>query len=101
VTDGVHILFHFNIVHYTKRDVLYQEKSLVHLLVNDMKFNLKKNQLDAQFIFRIFRQTPLQVSGVFIAHHQEVYRTNTTIGTYCRTHKVYLLMMGYKYARNM
>ena len=28
--------------------------------------------MDAQFIFSIFRQTPLQVSGVSIAHHQEV-----------------------------
>jgi hypothetical protein len=32
----------------------------------------KKNQLDAQFIFSIFRQTPLHVSGVSVAHHQEV-----------------------------
>ena len=45
--------------------------------------HLKKNQLDAQFIFSIFRQTPLHVSGVYIAHHQEVNRLDTTIGTYC------------------
>ena len=43
---------------------------------------LKKNQLDAQFIFSIFRQTRLHVSGVSIAHHQEVHRMDTTIGTY-------------------
>jgi hypothetical protein len=45
--------------------------------------HLKKNQFDAQFIFSIFRQTPLQVSGISIAHHQEVHRMDTTIGTYC------------------
>jgi len=45
--------------------------------------HLKKNQLDAQFIFSIFRQTPLHVSGVSKAHHQEVQCTDTTIGTYC------------------
>jgi hypothetical protein len=43
----------------------------------------KKNQLDAQFILSIFRQTPLHVSGAFTAHHQEVHRMDTTIGTYC------------------
>jgi len=42
----------------------------------------KKNQLGAQFIFSIFRQTPLHVSGVSIAHHQEVHRMDTTNGTY-------------------
>ena len=42
--------------------------------------HLKKNQLDSQFIFSIFRQIPLHVSGVSIAHHQEVYRMDTTIG---------------------
>jgi len=45
--------------------------------------HLKKNQLDAQFIFGIFRQTPVHISGVSIAHHQEVQRMDTTIGTYC------------------
>jgi len=34
--------------------------------------HLQKNQLDAQFIFSVFRQTPLHVSVVCIAHHQEV-----------------------------
>ena len=34
--------------------------------------HLKKSQLNAQFIFSIFRQTPLHISGVSIAHHQEV-----------------------------
>jgi hypothetical protein len=42
-------------------------------------WHLKKNQLDAQFIFSIFRHTPLHVSGVSIAHHQEVHRKDTTI----------------------
>ena len=27
-----------------------------------------KNQIDAKFIFSIFRQTPLRVSGVFTTH---------------------------------
>jgi hypothetical protein len=54
---------------------------------------------------------PVHVWGVFIADHQEVHRMNTTIGTYCSFlddcllswlgWNMYLLMMGYKYARNM
>ena len=32
---------------------------------------VKKNQIDAQFILSIFRQ-PVDVSGVYVAHHQEV-----------------------------
>jgi len=46
-----------------------------------------KNQIDAQFIFSIFLQKPLHVSGLSIAHHQEVHRMNTTIGFY------YLLLL--------
>ena len=45
--------------------------------------HLKKIQLDAQFIFNIFRQTPLHVSDVSIAHNQEVHRMDKTVGTYC------------------
>jgi len=76
-----------------------------------------------------FVNQPVRVSGVFIAHHQEVspyvYRTSgtncsvvltglgsnpvrTTDSQLKRTisinsciHTVYLLMMGYKYDRNM
>jgi len=81
---------------------------------------LKKNQLDAQFIFSIFRRTPLYVLGISIAHHQEVHHMATTIGTYCSnparttdshlkrtirtnycSHMVYLLMIGYRYTWNM
>ena len=43
--------------------------------------NLKKNQLDAQIIFSIFRQN-LHVSGESTAH-QEVHCVDTTISTYC------------------
>jgi len=35
----------------------------------------------AQFIFSIFRQTPLHVSGISLAHHQDVHYMDTTIGT--------------------
>jgi len=45
--------------------------------------HVKKSQLDEQFIFSIFRHTPLHVSGVSIAHHQEVYCMDITVGTYC------------------
>ena len=43
----------------------------------------KKTQLYAQFIFSTFRQTPLHVSGISIAHQQEVHHIDTTVGTYC------------------
>jgi hypothetical protein len=75
-----------------------------------------------------FVSQSLHVSGIFVAHHQEVYCIYTTIGTYCASwlsvwisiptrtrdnqlkstirtncciHTVHLLMIGYKYARNM
>jgi len=68
-----------------------------------------------------FVNEPLHVLGIFVAHHQEVYCIYTTAGTRCEKHNtyqffvyiyiyivyiytiyiVYLLMMGYKYARSM
>jgi hypothetical protein len=45
--------------------------------------HLKKNQLDAQLIFSILRQKPVYVSGISIAHLQEVHPMDKTIGTYC------------------
>ena len=47
-----------------------------------------------------FFNQPLHVSGIFVAHHQEVYSMYTTDSTCCM-YTVYLLMMDYKYARNM
>jgi fructose-1,6-bisphosphatase len=44
--------------------------------------HLKRDHLDTQFIFSIFRQ-PIHVSVVSTAHHQEVHRMDTTVGTYC------------------
>jgi hypothetical protein len=32
-----------------------------------------ENQRDALFILNLFSQKPLQVSGVFTVHHQEVF----------------------------
>ena len=51
--------------------------------LNRRQIRENKDQPDAEFIFGIFRQTPVHVSGVSIAHHQEVHRMDTTIGTYC------------------
>jgi len=76
-----------------------------------------------------FVNQPLHVSGIFVAHHQEVYCIYTTIGvccafqlnvwwnsiptrptdsqpksttrTICCICIVYHLIMGYEYARNM
>jgi hypothetical protein len=54
-----------------------------------------------------FVDQPIYVSGIFVAHHQEVYCIyNTyqllyTVCTKCCIYTVYLLMMGYKYARNI
>jgi len=41
-----------------------------------------ENQLDVLFFVSSFRQSTLHVSGIFVAHHQEVYCTYT-IGTCC------------------
>ena len=48
-----------------------------------------------------FVYQPLHVSGVFIAHQQEVHRIYTTTSTNYCIYTVYLLIMGYKYARNI
>ena len=58
-----------------------------------------------------FFSQPLHVSGIFVAHHQEVYCVYTTTGTCCAfqltvrwpyqllyIYAVYLLLLGYKYA---
>ena len=42
----------------------------------------------------------VDISDIFVAHHQEVYCKYATTGTCC-IFTVYLLIMGYKYARNM
>jgi hypothetical protein len=47
-----------------------------------------------------FFNQPLHVSGISVAHHQEVYCMYTTF-TNCCIYTVYLLVMGYRYARNM
>jgi len=63
--------------------VLLQECILCFVIRAYRYIHLKKNQPDAQFISSIFRQTPLHVSGESTAHHQEVHRMDTTIGTFC------------------
>ena len=47
-----------------------------------------------------FVNQPLDVSGIFVAHHQDVHCIYTTHNNCC-VYTVYLLMMGYKCARNM
>jgi hypothetical protein len=42
-----------------------------------------ENLLDALFILSLFRQTTLHVSGMFVAHYQEVYCIYTTVGMCC------------------
>jgi len=44
-----------------------------------------------------FVNQPLHVLGIFVAHHQ---LKSTTRTNYC-IYTVYLLMIGYRYARNM
>jgi hypothetical protein len=42
-----------------------------------------KKQLDALFIISLFVSQSLHVSGIFVAHHREVYCIYTTTGTCC------------------
>ena len=61
-----------------------------------------------------FVNQPVHILGMFVAYHQEVYcsirsiptrptdsQLKSTTRTNCCVYTVYLLMMGYKYARNM
>jgi hypothetical protein len=43
------------------------------LLIIHLDMVCKENQLDALFIFSFFISQPLHVSGMFTAHHQEVF----------------------------
>jgi len=52
-----------------------------------MKTNLMLHYLSSVY----FVNQPVHVSGISVAHHQEVYCIYT----------IYLLMMGYRYARNL
>jgi hypothetical protein len=56
----------------------------------EMKTNLMHCLSSAYFVNQL-----LHVSGIFVAHHQEVYCIYTT-RTNCCIYTVYLLMMGYK-----
>ena len=96
--------------------------SLPVVMICVIKTNLMDNLSSVYFVIQ-----PLHVSGIFVADHQEEYCIYTTIGTCCafqlnvcwpacwptdiqlksttRTncciYTVFLLMIGYKYARNM
>jgi len=83
------------------------------------------NRLDALFILCYYVNQPLHVSGMFVANHQEVYciyttdwymmcfsvdcrlarstysQLKSTSRTSCCIYRVYLMMMGYKLARNV
>jgi len=52
---------------------LRQHSKFYVLLTAHLDIFIKKNQLDALLIVSIFRQTPLHVSGVSTAHHQEIH----------------------------
>jgi hypothetical protein len=60
-----------------------------------MKTNLTHYLSSVHFVSQ-----PLHVSGISVAHHLDVYGIRTT-RTNCCIYTVYLLMEGYKYARNM
>jgi len=49
----------------------------------DNIYPCNKNQLDAIFTLGLFRRKLLHVSGIFVAHHQEVYCVCTATGTCC------------------
>jgi len=62
---------------------------------------VKKTNLMNYLSSVYFINQSLHVSGVFVARHQEVNFMYTTTGTNCCIYTLYLLMMGYKYDRNM
>ena len=66
-----------------------------------MSFHLcNKNQLDALFILSLFRQSTSTCFG-YICSPSSGGTLYIYTRTNCCIHTVYLLMLGYKYARNM
>jgi hypothetical protein len=63
---------------------------LKHVEVTDNIYLIKTNLM--HYLSSVYYVSqPLHVSGISVAHHQQVYCIYT----------VYVLMMGYRYARNM
>jgi hypothetical protein len=62
-----------------------QLRGFLEIPTTIVTFLFKENQLDAQFIFSIFRQTHVHVhvSGVLIVYHQEAHRMDTAFCNYC------------------
>ena len=91
------IIMSFFICH--KNSLVYFIKK--HPTFNNKTYRVKKNQLDAQLILRIFRQ-PLHVSGRIQAHHQEVqpYVYNNWYLLFFLDDCL-LSCQDYRYARNM
>ena len=86
----IHICIHNTHIHtyihtYIHKYIRTYVHTYIHRCIHTLYIHTHslKKQLDAYFIFSIFRQTPLHVSGVSIAHHQEIYRMDATVGTYC------------------
>jgi len=52
---------------------------IIIMYVNTVRFHLKENQLGAIFIFSIFLETSLLLSGISTAHHQEVHRMSVVL----------------------
>ena len=71
-----------NVNYNVDYDSLLEQSNCALLGQNKRLDNIKMHGATVKVIFSIFRQTPLHVSGVSIAHHQEVSRMDTTVGTY-------------------
>jgi len=62
---------------------ILKEKQMIFCAIHVFVYVIRTNLM--HYLSSIyFVNQPLHVSGVFVAHHQEVYCIYTTIGTYCR-----------------
>ena len=82
--DFQHTFIYTAKVLFTNRNYAAKELKKVHV----MKTNLMHYLSSVYFVSQ-----PLHISGIFVAHHQEVYCIYTTIGTcYAEKHNMYQLL---------
>jgi len=67
-------MFNNNTENAANGDSHYEHSTGIYVV----KTNLKHYLTSVYFV-----NQPLHVSGIFVAHHQEVYYIYTTIGKYC------------------
>ena len=99
---------HFNVINFLgfipSAFIRIDSLKMIQIHRNMSEYRVMKTNLMRYLSSAYFVSQPLHASGISVAHHQEVYCIYTTRTNYCiyiYIYTVYLLMMDYRYARNI